>query len=153
MYATGFETTSFLTPMQVRGLGGEVLNETWAANGAEAYLGITHTGFPNFFMMYGPNTNLGHNSIIVMIEAQTRYLLSCLDRLDALDAQSLNVKQNVQRSYNTWVQDRLKDSVWANVDQCWYKDENGKITNNWVGRTTEYRKKTKSMNPDDYEFA
>ncbi|MFP6584391.1 MAG: NAD(P)/FAD-dependent oxidoreductase [Candidatus Hydrogenedentota bacterium] len=153
VYATGFETTTFLTPMQVRGLGGEVLNETWAANGAEAYLGITHTGFPNFFMMYGPNTNLGHNSIIVMIEAQTRYLLSCLDRLDARDAQSLNVKRNVQRSYNTWVQDRLKDSVWANVDQCWYKDENGKITNNWVGRTTEYRKKTKSMNPDDYEFA
>lgn len=153
VYATGFETTSFLTPMQVHGLGGESLNAKWARDGAEAYLGITHTGFPNFFMMYGPNTNLGHNSIVIMIEAQTRYILSCLAALDSRGARWLNVKAQVQLSYNEWVQRRLSTSVWAAVNRSWYKNEQGKITNNWVGRTTEYRRRTRSMNPDDYEFA
>ncbi len=153
IYATGFETTTFLTPMQVRGVGGQVLNDLWARDGAEAYLGITHTGFPNFFMMYGPNTNLGHNSIVIMIEAQTRYILSCLQALDSRNARWLNVKAGVQKAYNEWVQRRLQNSVWAAVDRSWYKDEKGKITNNWVGRTTEYRRKTREMNPDDYEFA
>ena len=153
VYATGFETTSFLTPMHVRGLGGEVLNETWARDGAQAYLGITHTGFPNFFMMYGPNTNLGHNSIVIMIEAQTRYILSCLAALDAKNAKWLNVKAPVQKAYNEWVQRRLQNSVWARVNRSWYKTADGKITNNWVGRTTEYRRKTRAVNPDDYEMA
>lgn len=153
IYATGFETTSFITPMEVHGLGGDSLNAKWAREGAEAYLGITHTGFPNFFMMYGPNTNLGHNSIVIMIEAQTRYILSCLAALDAHGARWLNVKTQVQRSYNDWVQRRLAASVWARVNRSWYKNEQGKITNNWVGRTTEYRRRTRTMNPDDYEFA
>ena len=153
VYGTGFETTSFLTPMEVVGRGGVSLNEQWEAAGAEAYLGITHTGYPNFFMMYGPNTNLGHNSIIIMIEAQTRYILSCLNVLSKRQAKWLDVKAPVQQSYNAWVQDRLRESVWANVDRSWYKNEAGKITNNWVGRTTEYRRKTRSVNPDDYEFA
>jgi cation diffusion facilitator CzcD-associated flavoprotein CzcO len=153
IYATGFETTSFLTPMEVRGIGGERLNEKWSHGGAEAYLGITHAGYPNFFMMYGPNTNLGHNSIVIMIEAQTRYILSCLAALDAKDARWLNVKASVQKKYNEWVQQRLQKSVWASVNKSWYKTKEGKITNNWVGRTTEYRRKTRSVNPDDYEFA
>jgi cation diffusion facilitator CzcD-associated flavoprotein CzcO len=153
VYATGFETTTFLTPMQVRGLGRQSLNEKWAREGAEAYLGITHTGFPNFFMMYGPNTNLGHNSIVIMIEAQTRYILSCLKALDARSARWLNVRAEVQRAYNEWIQRLLQVSSWANVDHSWYKNEHGKITNNWLGRTTEYRRRTKAVNPDDYEFA
>jgi cation diffusion facilitator CzcD-associated flavoprotein CzcO len=153
IYATGFETTSFLTPMRVQGVGGEVLNDKWAREGAEAYLGITHTGFPNFFMMYGPNTNLGHNSIVIMIEAQTRYILSCLQALEQRKARWLNVKSGVQQTYNEWVQQRLANSVWAAVDRSWYKDDKGKITNNWVGRTIEYRRRTRAINPDDYEFA
>ncbi len=104
-------------------------------------------------MMYGPNTNLGHNSIVIMIEAQARYILSCLQALDAKNARWLNVKAGVQKKYNEWVQKRLQKTVWATVDKSWYKNERGRITNNWVGRTTEYRRRTKSMNPDDYEFA
>ncbi len=153
VYATGFETTDFLTPIQVHGLKGQSLNEKWSREGAEAYLGITHTGYPNFFMMYGPNTNLGHNSIVIMIEAQTRYILSCLDTLDARSARWLDVRAEVQRSYNDWIQRSLQGSTWASVDHSWYKNEQGKITNNWIGRTTEYRRRTHSMNPDDYEFA
>lgn len=153
IYATGFETTSFLTPMKITGRDGAVLNEIWDEEGAEAYLGITHNGFPNFFMMYGPNTNLGHNSIVIMIEAQTRYILSCLDALSKRQAKWLDVKAPVQQAYNQWVQDRLREKVWSAVDRSWYKDDSGKITNNWVGRTTEYRKMTRRVNADDYEFA
>jgi len=153
IYATGFETNTFMAPMRVTGIHGEVLNETWAKRGAEAYLGITHTGFPNFFMMYGPNTNLGHNSIVIMIEAQTRYILSCLNALDARSAKWLNVKEDVQKVYNESIQNRLQNSSWAAVDHSWYKNAQGKIVNNWAGRTTEYRRATKAVDPNDYEFA
>jgi len=152
VYATGFDTTSFLTPMRIEGRKGVVLNELWAADGAEAYLGITHNGFPNFFMMYGPNTNLGHNSIVIMIEAQTRYILSCLNAVSERKAKWLDVKAPIQKSYNEWVQERLSKMIWASVNRSWYKTESGKITNNWVGRTTEYRKRTKALDPNDYEF-
>jgi cation diffusion facilitator CzcD-associated flavoprotein CzcO len=152
VYATGFETTSFLTPMQVRGLESLSLNEKWAREGAEAYLGITHTGFPNFFMMYGPNTNLGHNSVVVMMEAQTRYILSCLQNLETKGTRWLDVKPEVQERYNKRLQEMLQKSAWASANRSWYKNEQGKITNNWAGRTTEYRRRTKAVNPDDYEF-
>jgi cation diffusion facilitator CzcD-associated flavoprotein CzcO len=152
VYATGFDSTTFLTPWRVVGSGGRVLNDLWERDGAEAYLGITHTGFPNFFMMYGPNTNLGHNSIIVMIEAQTRYIMDCLDRMKARGASRLDVRAEVQRNYNAWLQERMRDTVWTAIDKSWYKRD-GKVTNNWVGRTTEYMKRTRAMNPDDYEFA
>ncbi len=151
IFATGFETTRFLTPMQVIGKNGQHLNALWEAQGAEAYLGITHSGFPNFFMMYGPNTNLGHNSIIVMIEAQVRYILSCLKQLEANNSHSLDVKPEVQKRYNEWLQAGMQNKVWSQVEHSWYK-EKGKITNNWVGRTAHYRKLTREMNPEDYQF-
>jgi cation diffusion facilitator CzcD-associated flavoprotein CzcO len=78
--ATGFESTAFLAPMVIEGLGGRSLSAEWK-DGARAYLGMTVAGFPNFFMMYGPNTNLGHNSIIFMIECQTRYIVDCVRQL------------------------------------------------------------------------
>ncbi len=152
IYATGFKTTSFLTPMRVQGRGGRVLNDIWDKTGAEAYLGITHAGFPNFFMMYGPNTNLGHNSIVIMIECQTRYILSCLDALEARRARWLDVRGKVQAQYNDWLQDRMKAKVWTEVANSWYRTKD-KVTNNWVGRTTEYRRMTRSVKPEDYEFA
>ena len=151
IYATGFISTDFLTPMEVKGRNGVSLNGKWNAEGAEAYLGITHTGFPNFFMMYGPNTNLGHNSIILMIEAQTKYILSCLDTLDANGAQWLDVTEDAQTEYNKEVTARLADMTWSVVDDSWYK-RNGKITNNWMGRTTEYMRRTKHVDPTVYEF-
>ena len=154
VFATGFETTEFLTPMQVSGAEGVVLNDVWAeTGGAEAYLGITHTGFPNFFMLYGPNTNLGHNSMVVMFEAQVRYLISCLDALDTRDAKTLDVKPEVQKTYNEEVQERLQETIWASIQHSWYMTDQGKITNNWAGRTTEYQKRTKQVEPKDYRFA
>ena len=77
IYATGFESTAFLAPMAIHGRGGKLLQDEWSG-GARAYLGISVAEFPNLFLMYGPNTNLGHNSIIFMIECQANYILSCL---------------------------------------------------------------------------
>ena len=82
IYATGFKSTDFLAPMEITGRQGLRLRDEWR-NGARAYLGVTVAGFPNFFMLYGPNTNLGHNSILVMIEAQVGYILDAMRKMQA----------------------------------------------------------------------
>jgi cation diffusion facilitator CzcD-associated flavoprotein CzcO len=147
--ATGFETTSFLVPMRIEGLGGRVLEEEWR-DGAEAYLGITVPGFPNFFMLYGPNTNLGHNSIIFMLECQARYVTECLRALRERDLAWLDVRAEATRAYNQRLQARLARTVWAATDRSWYKRADGRITNNWSGTTTAYWWKTRRVNLGAY---
>ena len=152
IYSTGFETSSFLTPMEVTGLDDQSLNEKWREEGAEAYLGITHTGFPNFYLMYGPNTNLGHNSIILMIESQTSYILSALEALSKRKARWADVTPQAHKKYNEWLQQRMKDKIWASVEKSWYKTGE-KVTNNWVGSTQEYWWRTRKFDPQNYRFA
>lgn len=135
--ATGFETTSFLAPMELFGRDGRRLNDAWR-DGAEAYLGITVTGFPNFFMMYGPNTNLGHNSILFMLECQSRYIIRCLQEVDRRGAHSLEVLPEAFASYNQRIQVELQKTVWARIGASWYKLESGRITNNWYGPVWKY---------------
>ncbi len=149
IYASGFQTNDFLTPMRVVGLGGQVLNEVWR-DGPEACLGITASGFPNLFFLYGPNTNLGHSSIVMMIESQVRYVMSCLDQMTSQGIAAVNMREEVQREYNREMQDRLAGSSWATVGDSWYVHD-GKVTNNWPGRTTEYRKRTKHCDLADFE--
>ncbi len=135
--ATGFDSTSFLVPMRLEGLGGRVLEETWQ-DGAEAYLGISVAGFPNFFMLYGPNTNLGHNSIIFMLECQVSYITACLRALAARDLAYIDVRAEVMRRFNDELQAVLARRVWATVAKSWYKRADGRITNNWSGSTIAY---------------
>lgn len=135
--ATGFDTTHFLSPMKVEGLDGRALEEAWH-EGAEAYLGLTVAGFPNFFMMYGPNTNLGHNSIIFMIECQARYILSCVRRLSDGSDHWLDLTPDSMRAYNDRIQRDLAETAWARTDHSWYKNEAGRITNNWPYSTLRY---------------
>jgi cation diffusion facilitator CzcD-associated flavoprotein CzcO len=151
IYGTGFTPTTFLTPMRISGLAGRDLNEAWR-NGAEAYLGITVTGFPNFFMLYGPNTN-APSSIIFMLECQSRYVVSCIKTLRAKRARYMNVRADVQRSFNEEAQERLSATVPARAD-CftYFKDVNGKITTNWPGYATEYRWRTRAVKSRDFEF-
>jgi cation diffusion facilitator CzcD-associated flavoprotein CzcO len=134
---TGFQTTSFLTPMRIEGLGGRVLQDTWKG-GAEAYLGITVSGFPNLFMLYGPNTNLGHNSIIFMLECQVRYVMDCVRAIEARDLAWIDVRPDAMRAYNDRLQAVLARTVWAATDHSWYKRADGRITNNWSGTTIEF---------------
>ncbi|TJY64954.1 NAD(P)/FAD-dependent oxidoreductase [Sinimarinibacterium sp. CAU 1509] len=148
IYGTGFQATDFLAPMQIRGLGGVELNEAWRG-GAEAYLGMAVSGFPNLFMLYGPNTNLGHSSIVYMLESQIGYVMQALEKLRA-GMRWLDVKPQVQQRFNRALQERIKHTVWDQGCSSWYKTADGKNTNNWPGFTFEYRRSTRTLDPDAY---
>jgi cation diffusion facilitator CzcD-associated flavoprotein CzcO len=148
IYGTGFRATEFLSPMEVRGLGGLDLNAAWR-DGAEAYLGMTVAGFPNFFMLYGPNTNLGSGSVIYMLESQIRYATDAVRRLAANGRAYIDVRPEVQREFDAEMQRRLGDSVWASCTS-WYVTESGRVTNNWPGFMYEYRRRTRRLRPGDY---
>ncbi len=135
--ATGFQSTAFLAPMHIEGLKGQSLEHAWAG-GARAFHGITVPGFPNFFMMYGPNTNLGHNSIIFMIECQAGYIVRAIQALIAENLVSLDLWPSVLEAYNTRLQRELARTVWARTNRSWYKTASGQITNNWSGTTLRY---------------
>jgi len=109
------------------------------------------SGFPNLFMLYGPNTNLGHNSILVMIEAQVGYVIDAIRKLDARGARRLDVKRAVMEDYNRWLQRDLAKSVWAADKQSWYKLADGTITNNWPHSTMRYRRLLRTADLAAYE--
>ncbi|MEJ7601779.1 MAG: NAD(P)/FAD-dependent oxidoreductase [Kofleriaceae bacterium] len=146
IFGTGFTANEFLAPMTIRGLHG-TLDEAWQG-GAEAYLGITVTGFPNLFVLYGPNTNLGHNSIVYMLESQFDYVMQALDVLHRV--RRLDVKPEIQHAFNTSLQQQLAGSIWAGDCTSWYKTPDGKITNNWPGYTFTYRRLTRALDLADY---
>ena len=137
VFGTGFTSTEFLAPMEVIGRNGVDLNDAWR-DGAEAYLGITVSGFPNLFLLYGPNTNLGHNSIVFMIEAQTRYLLHCIDQMQAGGLQWIDVRADAMSEFNTALQRAVDGTVWGTSCTSWYKNAAGKVTNNWPRHTYHY---------------
>ncbi|MGH0029215.1 MAG: flavin-containing monooxygenase [Myxococcota bacterium] len=142
--ATGFRTTELLAPIQIEGLGGRRLHDEWA-DGPKSYLGITTAGFPNFFMMYGPNTNLGHNSIVFMIECQARYIVSCIEQLAARGLAWLDLRRDVMEAWDDRLQRELSRTAWAATDRSWYKNAAGRITQNWSGTTTRYWWRTRKV--------
>ena len=150
IFATGFKTNPFLMGLDIEGLKGQKICEAWK-EGAEAYLGITTSGFPNFFMMYGPNTNLGHNSIVIMSECQAKYITQCIVAWQKNKFKYLNLKPEVQQKYNEKIQKRLANSAWDQIADSWYKSGN-KITNNWPGRTMEYDWKTRKVKFSVFEM-
>jgi cation diffusion facilitator CzcD-associated flavoprotein CzcO len=150
VYATGFKATEFLAPMDVSGIGGRGLRDEWQ-HGAHAYLGVTVSGFPNLFMLYGPNTNLGHNSILVMIEAQVAYVVDVLRQMAKRGVKRLDVKRAVMDEYNHALQKDLAKSVWAANKASWYKLADGTITNNWPHSTIRYRRLLRRADLGAYE--
>ena len=151
IYGTGFHSNPFLAPMHIAGRGGRRLADAWSG-GAQAYLGLMTSGFPNLFMMYGPNTNLGHNSIVVMIEAQAGYIVQAIQGMAARGLHVLDVRPEIEASYNVEMQQRLATMAWSQVADSWYKDR-GRITNNWPGSTWEYIRRTRQVEWDDYGSA
>jgi len=148
IYATGFETRSFAGEVRISGLEGCSLADAWAA-GPEAHLGVTTPGFPNLFMLYGPNTNLGHNSIIYMIEAQADYVLQALDITATLGP--IAVKPAVSRNYNEALQAALAATPWAGNCTSWYKTADGRILNNWPHSARAYAEAVARLDPADFE--
>lgn len=149
IFGTGFAASDFLAPMQIRGLAGRDLNQAWK-EGAEAYKGISVNGFPNLFILYGPNTNLGHNSIIYMLESQYPYVLGCLQKLQQ-GVRYLDVRAPVQQTWNQRLQREIEHSVWEQGCNSWYKNAAGKHTNNWSGFTFSYRWHTRQPDWSDYD--
>ena len=152
IYATGFKTNPFLLNIELKGNKGISISEKWK-KGSVNYKGISVSDFPNFFMLYGPNTNLGHNSIIIMLEAQANYISSCIMLLNKHPEKSLDVKEEKMNQYYHHIQERLKNMIWTSLDKSWYISANGVAENNYPGRTSEYQRLTKAIYLQDYKLA
>ena len=152
IFATGFETTGWKWSVDVEGLHGSHLNDIWADH-PEAYAGITVNGFPNLFVLYGPNTNLGHNSITFMLERQVEYMMKALTALDEASAKGLMPSKSAQDRWNKQMQEDLKKTVWADpACNSWYKTDDGLITQNWSSHTRDYAKAVSVVKLEDYEL-
>jgi cation diffusion facilitator CzcD-associated flavoprotein CzcO len=150
IWATGFRTTDFMFPMRVTGSGGVELHEYWSG-GAHAHLGMCVPGFPNMFVMYGPNTNTSGGSIIVYLEAQAAYIRQALGQLRSRSAVAIEVRPEVEAASDRALQARFAGTAWT---QCasWYRDENGRIVTNWPGYMREYLAQTRELDAGEYRF-
>ena len=146
VYGTGFRATEFLAPLRVTGVDGVRLDDVWA-EGAHAYLGLAVAGFPNMFLMYGPNTNTGNTSVIYFHESQARYIVRAARLVAA--GRVLDVRPEVAAAYDAEMQTRLADSVWVGCDS-WYRTPGGRVVTNWPGSASEYRRRTARLDGADY---
>jgi cation diffusion facilitator CzcD-associated flavoprotein CzcO len=138
VYATGFRASEFLVPVDVRGRGGTRLHDRWSG-GAEAYLGIAYPEFPNMFLLHGPNTILGHNSNVFVIECQVHYIMNCL-RLLRGTTHAIEVRHEAMAEYRRWLDRTLAGTVWEAGCQSWYQNPAGRVTNPWPASTMRYRR-------------
>lgn len=154
IYATGFQASKFLTPMKVVGTGGQDLHDVWDGD-ARAYLGVVHPGFPNFFLCYGPNTNIVVNgSIIYFSECEVHYTLAMIEMLLRTGAASADCRQDVHDRYNERVDaGNLKMAWGVSTVNSWYKAESGRVAQNWPFSLLEYWEQTRAPDPADYHLA
>ncbi|MGW4794545.1 flavin-containing monooxygenase [Nonomuraea sp. NPDC004297] len=152
VYGTGFKVVDALTEQRIIGRDGLKIQDAWR-DGVEAYYGITTSGFPNLFFLLGPNTGLGHNSVVFMIESQVRYVIECLRLLSRTQARAVDVRPQAQRAFNERLRARLDPLVW-NAGGChsWYLDEHGVNRTIWPGFTFEYWARTKRVKPGAYRL-
>jgi 4-hydroxyacetophenone monooxygenase len=151
IYATGFQASRFLTPMKVTGRGGIDLHDRWDGN-ARAYLGITIPDFPNFFCLYGPNTNVVANgSIIWFSECEVHYVLSCLHLLLSGEHGAMDCQPEVHDAYNVRIDEGNRQMAWgASSVNSWYKNASGRVSQNWPFSLLEYWDQTREVDPEDY---
>lgn len=150
IYGTGFAASDLLAPLHIVGRGGRDLRASLRA-GSGAYLGICVPQFPNFFMLYGPNTNLGHNSVLYMLESQAQFVLSAVGVLRRGEARTLDVKTDRAERFQAELRARLGESVWAAGCTSWYQNEAGVQTNNWPGPAREYQRRSRRIDLRDFE--
>jgi cation diffusion facilitator CzcD-associated flavoprotein CzcO len=151
VYATGFDAQDFLESIDITGAGGRKLATQWSG-GAHAYLGMYVPNFPNFFVTYGPNTNLGGGSIIYMLEAQARHMRQAVDRLEAGKFATVEVTEAADQAYDKEIQDLLDVSVWSHCEN-WYRHPSGRITSNWPGATLPFARRTKVLDPKAFRWS
>jgi cation diffusion facilitator CzcD-associated flavoprotein CzcO len=149
--ATGFLATEQPVADQITGRLGRTLREAWAASGVQAYKGAAVHGFPNLFFLVGPNTGLGHTSMVYMIESQIAYVLDALATMRARGLASVEPTPRAQQVWNDDLQRRLKRTVW-NVGRCasWYLDSHGRNVTLWPRTTLTFRRLTARFDPHAY---
>jgi 4-hydroxyacetophenone monooxygenase len=154
IYGTGFQASKFLTPMQVYGKDGVSINDVWDGD-ARAYMGIVMPGFPNFFMLYGPNTNIVVNgSIIYFSECEVQYVMACLRHLIQGEHRALDCRRDVFDAYNKRIDEANRKRTWgASGVNSWYKNAKGRVSQNWPFNVIEYWQQTRDVDPADYTFA
>jgi hypothetical protein len=152
VFATGFHVTDTRFAKIMRGRDGILMSEVWAGS-PQAYRGTAVSGFPNLFIITGPNTGLGHNSLVYMIEAQLDYLMDALRLIDQRGVTRVEVRPEAQAAYNTALQSRMGRTVW-NSGGCasWYLDANGKNTTIWPDYTWRFRRQTRQFDPAAYQL-
>ena len=149
--ATGFSTTKYLSAIDVIGRGGLHIEDAWN-DGATAYMGITTAGFPNLFMLYGPNTNNG--SIITMIEYQVDYALAHIQRLADQRLAWVDVKADTMADYNEWVQEGISEiRPWNASCNGYYRSPSGRVVTQWPHNMTTFKDQTAAIDEDAYEVA
>jgi len=150
---TGFivDPRIYMKDFPCTGLPGHDLNKDWK-DGAESYYGMTTTGFPNLFQLVGPNSALGHNSIIFMIESQVHYIQECMRLMKEKGVDYMDVKASAQRSFNEDVQENIKGTVWSTGCVSWYQQEDGKNFTIWPWSTWKYWLETRKVKEEDYLF-
>lgn len=153
IFGTGFHVVDAFDHLAIVGRDGRKMQDAWR-NGMEAHLGMTVSGFPNLFFLLGPNTGLGHNSVVFMIESQINYVLSCLRPLLGGELDQLDVRQAAQDAFNAEIQSELSEAVWsAGGCRSWYVDENGVNRALWPGFSWQYWRRTRKVDLADYEIA
>ncbi|WP_118181656.1 flavin-containing monooxygenase [Paraburkholderia phosphatilytica] len=151
IYGTGFQVADPFPRGLIRGRDGVDIVDTWR-DGAHAYLGSTLPGYPNLFMIVGPNTGLGHNSMVYMIEAQVEYVLRALQTMRREQAAAIEVRPQIERAYNAQIQRQLGRAIWSTGGcRSWYLDpRTGRNTTLWPGFAFRFRQATSSFTMDDY---
>jgi 4-hydroxyacetophenone monooxygenase len=150
--ASGYDITRFLLPINVYGRGGVSVREAWNDVDCQAYLGTVVSGFPNFFMLYGPNSALGHGgSFIFTVESQIDYVLAVLRKMGEQNLVEVECKREVYENYNTIIQDMHQKMIWSHPGMSTYfRNEHGRIVTNSSWRLIDYWEMTKDANMDDY---
>jgi cation diffusion facilitator CzcD-associated flavoprotein CzcO len=153
VFATGFRVTDNPMPQRVRGRDGRSLAEHWSARGMRAYLGTTVSGFPNLFLLAGPNTGIGHTSLVVMIEAQLGYVSAALTFMRRAGVAAVDLRRPVLDAWSDEMRRKAAPTVW-NTGGCasWYLDAEGRNTTMWPDYTFRFRRRTRRFHPADYDL-
>jgi cation diffusion facilitator CzcD-associated flavoprotein CzcO len=150
IFGTGFLIGDIPAAHRLRGSDGRTLAEQWSGS-MQAHRGTMVAGFPNFFFLLGPNTGLGHTSVVYMIEAQIEYVLSCLERMQREGAAELEPRPQAQAAFNERVQRMTRGTVWTHGGcQSWYLDANGRNTTLWPGFTFAFRSEVSELRLEEH---
>lgn len=154
VFATGFHVTDSYTYVDIKGPGGEDLVDRWNREGVEAHRGIAVADMPNLFFLLGPNTGLGHNSVVFMIEAQIRYVAQAIAAVDKAGVKALAPKRSAQDEFNRQLHADLDRSVWSTGGcSSWYMDSHGRNRTLWGGMTWQYWLATRRLRRSEFTFS